>query len=259
MRLTINVPWLTYSRRLAVMVTLALLLVSVALPASAAPPDGIEGNVVVVNDAENPVPVTGEVSAEVTGSVDVSGAVTVDNTATDPVPVTGSVNATVSGDVGVSGTVSATQSGDWTVGLDATSQGHLADIDAATTPLTYDTAGNLNVHIAAGSVPSPGVQTAMGFTVGHNLIPPGGTATGFLGIPGRTVTAFSFYASESIDVTFINERPDPGVSIVPFRFRLDAGQTFAQTFPFPFVATGYTVRNLSDSDNVELWESVSGF
>jgi len=123
MRLTIRIPWFTYSRRLAVMVAAALLLISVALPASAAPPEGIEGNVVVVNDAENPVPVTGDITADVSGSVDVSGAVTVDNAATDPVPVTGSVNADVTGAVSVSGgvdinnepTVDARQAGDWSL------------------------------------------------------------------------------------------------------------------------------------------------
>lgn len=252
MRLTVNLPWLTYTRRLAVMLTLALLLISVALPASAAPPEGIEGTVFVVNDAENPVPVT--------GSVDVSGAVTVDNAATDPVPVAGAVDATVSGDVGVSGTVDATQSGDWTVGLDATSRGHLADIDAATTPLSYDENGNLNINMAAGSFPAPELQTAHGLISGHILIPPDGIGVGHIGggLAAR-VTAFSFYASESIDVIFINDLAEPGSSSVPYRFRVDAGQTFAQTFPFPFEATRFTTENLSDSDNVEIWRSVSGF
>jgi len=101
MQLTIQIPWLTRMRRMGIALTAMLILVAVAMPASAAPPDGLAGDVTVVNEAEDPVPVTGEVAA------DVSGTVTVDNDPTDPLSVTGSVAANVTGSVSITGQVAA--------------------------------------------------------------------------------------------------------------------------------------------------------
>lgn len=91
MRLTINLPWFTYSRRLTVAVIAMMLLLAAALPASGAPPQGVSGEVMVVNDETNPVPVTVENEVAVTGGnntpVNVSGEVTVGNVPANPVPV----------------------------------------------------------------------------------------------------------------------------------------------------------------------------
>lgn len=116
MRLTVDLPWFTYPRRLAIMVIATLLLLAIALPASAAPPTT---EVTVVNEPDDPVPVTVENDVAVTGGnntpVNVSGEVTVGNV--DPLGVSGNVNATVQGAVDVNGQ-------------------------------TYDTDGNLNVTMA---------------------------------------------------------------------------------------------------------------
>jgi hypothetical protein len=45
----------------------------------AAPPSGVQGNVTVVNDSSNAIPVTGDVSASVEGEVEVSGSVDVES------------------------------------------------------------------------------------------------------------------------------------------------------------------------------------
>jgi hypothetical protein len=166
----IQIPWLTRMRRLAISLVLLLVLVAVALPASAAAPEGIEGEVTVVNGADQPVPITGEVTADVSGSVNVAGTVTVGNEATNPVPVSGDVTADVTGSVDIDGTVATTQSGAWTVGLDAAAVGHLSDIDDATAPLTYDASGNLNVNVAAESLPASEVQTASELTGNKSLL-----------------------------------------------------------------------------------------
>lgn len=91
MELTIQIPWLSRMRRIAIGLSLVLVLVALALPASAAPPEGVSGEVTVVNDETNPVPVTVENEVAVTGG---------NNT---PVNVSGEVNATVQGAVDVNG------------------------------------------------------------------------------------------------------------------------------------------------------------
>ena len=57
MRLTVDLPWFTHSRRLAIMVIAMLLLLALAVPASATPPEALR-EVTVANDEANPVPVT---------------------------------------------------------------------------------------------------------------------------------------------------------------------------------------------------------
>jgi hypothetical protein len=102
-QLTISVPWLTQTRRLAIAVGAMLILLALVNPATAAgPPQGLE--VTVTNDATQPVPVTGSIGADVTGSVAASQegewtvgitgtpSVQVANDAAAPVPITGMVS-----------------------------------------------------------------------------------------------------------------------------------------------------------------------
>jgi hypothetical protein len=124
MRLTIDLPWFTHSRRLAVALAAVLLLTALALPASAAPPAGVSGEVTIANEETDPVPVAGSVDANVTGSV------------------------------------AAAQDGSWTVALDATASEQLTAIADATSGLTYDTAGNLIVRAPSQLQSSTGFATS---------------------------------------------------------------------------------------------------
>lgn len=108
MRVTVALPWFTYTRRLGVALALLLLLLALTLPASAAPPARGPAEVIVVNEPGNPVPVGVEGEVAVTGGnnapVNVAGEVTIGNV--NPVPVSGDVSATVQGSVDVQGPLS---------------------------------------------------------------------------------------------------------------------------------------------------------
>jgi hypothetical protein len=89
-------------------------------------------DVIVANDSNNPVPVTGKVTLDPSGNT-VQGAVSVNNTADNPVPVGGTVN------VGNTPTVKAQQGGTWAVSLNDTP---VVGIDSSGNTVKLDANGN---------------------------------------------------------------------------------------------------------------------
>src|SRR5207253_6881797 len=97
------------------------------------------GQVVVANTSAHPLPVAPQGTTSITGSVGIN------NTGANPVPVavqgetTGSVRVTNTGDNPLPVSMQNTM----TTQLDQAASGHLTNVDAATSKLSFDASGNL--------------------------------------------------------------------------------------------------------------------
>jgi len=197
---TIHVPWMTRMRRMAIGLCLIMVLVAVAVPASAAPPGAIGGDVTVVNDETNPVPVTVENEVAVTGGnntpVNISGEVTVGNV--NPLEVSGDVSATVQGAVDVNGQ-------------------------------TFDTDGNLSVAVERSPVSSWVAAISSSIAEGDTQIKPA-PPSGFL-----TAILLDVREGDRVRVQIRTELEGGGLGVSGFLFTIDGSDAsiFSETFLFP--------------------------
>lgn len=130
-------------------------------------------------------------------------------------------NLRVSGNVGVTGTVEATQSGPWSVGLDAAASSFLGNIDSATSGLSYDTDGNLKVSVAGSGPaadPSPATLAPFGFQSAA-AFPASESFTVNAAGPVK-VTSYFVQALEGVIEVFFMRSGNPA-----FAFRVAAGQS----------------------------------
>lgn len=173
----------------------------------------------------------GSAPVTIVGPLDPNGAVKVSGSAT----VSGTVAATQSGawSVGQSGPWSMAQAGAWSVGqagawsvgLEGPASAALANIDAATAGLRYDTDGNLKVNVSGGSAADPSVADSNPFGWSATSSIPGNDSAVIEAYRTVYVTAYSFHADRDMIITF-----GRGDSTVAFGVRVPAGQSIVGSF-----------------------------
>ena len=230
MELRIHAPWLTRMRRMAIGLSLMLVLVALALPASAAPPEGLSGEVTVVNEPD------------------------------DPVPVAGTVDATVTGTVPITGSVSAAQDGDWTVDLDAASQSDLAAIAAATSGLNYDGTGNLNVNVQDGSIVAANPDAAgYGSFTGVIRSRTGVTETGFSRLTSISVRVVGDRSLTGATNQLVHvSASSPSSAELTLNFAVYPETPLTMTFPYPVAAEQIEFFCIDFTDDCGVYASWSG-
>lgn len=206
------------------------------------------------SSASGSAPVT-ETNVDQTGSIRVHEQGTVNSSVVN-FPLDAAGNLKVSGSAVVSGTVAATQSGPWSVALDAAPAASLSNIESATAGLRYDTDGNLQVSLAGGGSPAdPSVADQSPFGFSSDVAVNAGESFTVQANPSPVRITSFFVQVKQGEATVFFQRNEG----VAFAFRLAAGQSLMNSPAHAILADAMRVQCASGGNHCILFHSVTGY